>query len=562
MSERIIGLSVQTLVWLCFLVLYFKGGSLLALPNLIIFLVLLAALFCYFYEYLFHSKTFNLLTQKRKVVQSKYDIINRLTKSKPYVEISTKAFHYDNDKEVVTSEKFYLYEFQDVKDQSQVKYIDVYLSDDHTKDQLIVLDLSINVIFSDKSCLEELDASVNKIKNDTSFLDKYYEVKTKYILKNLQQQENTFIYKENEASFLFNPYVFMFSYFILVGEFYKMLVEKNIFAMSFDLQKQVNKFSNDKKLGKIIDYDSFFETEEERMDLLNGFNDPQSGANLTPENANTNLLEQSIENNMIASPNFDDTPQIEVKVDNITAPNAVMTPEGRDARSKAQNQPATGDGKYLIDNYDPIFDAKPINSLESQSQPTPSQPQVGNISDPSYINVQGDNVISPSNLTGDPSTIPYTKQKPNYQKPQMSKEDLGASKSGNPSNFSLADSKNEALDSTEKKDTNNSRTATDKKDKSNVTGDESVEVSNLTTSREEESKYDDDEEDVDYSGVVNENLMDMFDINQQKDKKKVKKVKKSVHGDKSSTKDKAKEKSSTSGIKLKEPTRTSKIPKK
>lgn len=380
MADKLIGISVQTLIWMCMVYLYFKIGSFNEIPNIIILVSLIIALFVYFFEFLFNSKTFSILSQKKKPVKGIKEIVSKLSSSKPYVEIYAKAFNYKDEKEVISYEKFFLYEFRSVSDSSQTSYLELFLHDNKVNSKLIILDLNVNVKFHNQISLEELNKSVNKIKNETSMLDKYYLVKTQYILKGLKKTENLFVI---ENSLLFNPYVFVFFYFLLIGEFYKMIVEKNMIRICYDLHKQVNKSNKEDSKNQLIEvrdnqiqsqnnlltqgkfrnYESFFDDEDENKELLNHFSykstdNGYSGYNgynesPTPKYENTDGEKSVDKSNIVIqlSNDYLDVRDLDTQVGQEYKPLTIELPK-----------------KAVIDNYDPIFDALPINSLQSSGK--------------------------------------------------------------------------------------------------------------------------------------------------------------------------------------------------
>lgn len=378
MADKLIGISVQTLIWMCMVYLYFKIGSFDEIPNIIILVSLIIALFVYFFEFLFNSKTFSILNQKKKQVKGIKEIVNKLSSAKPYVEIYAKAFNYKDEKDVISYEKFFLYEFRSVSDSSQTSYLELFLQDNKVNSKLVILDLNVNVKFHNQISLEELNKSVNKIKNETSMLDKYYLVKTQYILKGLKKTENLFII---ENSLLFNPYVFVFFYFLLIGEFYKMIVEKNMIRICYDLHKQVNKSNKEDSKNQLIEvkdnqtqnniltqgkfrnYESFFDDEDENKELLNQFSykstdNGYSGYNgyndsPTPKYENTDGEKSVDKSNIVIqlSNDYLDVRELDAQVGQEYKPLTIELPK-----------------KAVIDNYDPIFDALPINSLQSSGK--------------------------------------------------------------------------------------------------------------------------------------------------------------------------------------------------
>ena len=130
MSERVTGIAVQTFIWIIFIFLLVIGISINIL-NIILYILLAFSLYFYFNVFLFNSRTFKILSEKRKIVKNKQEILNRLIRSKPYVEIYSKAFHSDNyNKEILSKEKYYLYEFEDVEDQTNTIDLEAKLYDE------------------------------------------------------------------------------------------------------------------------------------------------------------------------------------------------------------------------------------------------------------------------------------------------------------------------------------------------------------------------------------------------------------------------------------------------
>lgn len=267
MKVRIAGLAVQILIWLILFYLYFDNKNILEFPNYLVFAVLLIALFIYFTELLFKSMAYVVLDVKPKIVRDKMDIIKYLTNARLYLEIHSKAFHYRGNEEVDSYNKKFYYEFEDVKDHSSVKTMPLYFDETCSPDQLVVVDVCLSTRFSDYSCQEELDACVTKLKNDVSFKDKYFETKTTYILKGVKKHLNVFSC-QNKQSFFVNKTLFIISYLLLVGEFYKLILDSYIVRFVVEVEKQINRTHANKRLGKIVELSKNVESMDESAFLL------------------------------------------------------------------------------------------------------------------------------------------------------------------------------------------------------------------------------------------------------------------------------------------------------
>lgn len=255
MKLRITGIAIQLLIWLLLFYLIINEQNHLEFPNYLVLIVLIIAIFIYFNELLLKSSIYTILSRKPKSVKNKLEIIKYLTASKLFLEINTKAFHYTDNKESITYNRFDYFEFDYIKDQSSVKtmplYFDEnYLSDDHNK--FIVININLSTLFSDASCFEELEASITKLKNDASFKDKYYDTKTRYILRGLKEEFNVFCFN-NEYSMLLNKVLFIASYILFVGEFYKILIENYLTIFDINLVKQIGRRHANESLGNLLE---------------------------------------------------------------------------------------------------------------------------------------------------------------------------------------------------------------------------------------------------------------------------------------------------------------------
>lgn len=645
LTERVFGLLIQSLIWMCILFLYYEGHPYIVFPSILIIFTLIISLFLYFYEFLFNSKVFSLISKKKITIGTVKELLIKLAKSKPYVEIHAKAFHFNkHEKEETTFEKLYLYEFNNIDDVSATKDLEQVLQENLTslQTQLILIDLNLEIIFNDNDCIDDLNACVNKIKNETSFLDKYYEVKTKYIFKSLKLEENLFIFNQGKNNLLFNKYLFVFSYLILLGEFYKMIIQKNIIKIDFEMIKKVMNTGNTSKLGKIINYDPFFEDESEHIDLLNSlennndrvdkcntknssngnstnketsssYNKNKSKKNydvfgnndnyknetpleLIPDDLNTHLLNydnyddnknkntansRKDRNNGASKNNANndallrDIPEVtsvadiqESQNNNIYFDNK-NNANKKDLRASQQNSHNNiGHKKKLnhnvvIDNYDPIFDAKPINSLESNPQHTntdkthssKSKASGKDLSSISLNNTNSNNtnntIVSPLyNKNNDANNNDYyISLKDDFipQNETSSQQDPAIKKSQVYQKKSVVDYYN--YNNNVENENSNSNKSAERRNRHNHNNSENKSLSNtftkenfrfnlpleLTTSLDysrmqssigDQATDEEEDEDADYSNIVNDNIFDMFEgSNQVIVKKKVKKSK-------------------------------------
>jgi hypothetical protein len=307
--RTLIGIGIQTLIWICIFYINYLSNHITDYPNYFVLVILSIALFIYFFEFMWNSKMNLILSQKRRQVSSKHDLIKYLTLSKPYLEVSSKAYHYYNDKPVLTYEKVQLFDFDDIKDQTIVKYINFYSDEISLKDKLIALDINLFMRFIDQSCHDELDSEIQKIKNDVSFKDKYYECKTKFIFRFLEEHNN--IFTLNECSFwCLSRFWMVFFYLLLIGEFYKIYFNSCVYYTCVELVKQVGRSHSNKRLGNFIAFEAFYLQED---DLL-----------------------------------FNDTSKRKWSNGSIHATDAGFVKESTP----------------LIDNYDPLFDASPMMSVK------------------------------------------------------------------------------------------------------------------------------------------------------------------------------------------------------
>lgn len=318
-GKSIIGLCVQTLIWISILYIKYDKYEIYDFPDSFLIVILAITLFIYFYELMWNSSINSILSKKLKPVRSKLEIIRFLTQSKPYFEVTSRAYHYNYEKVVISYERTQLFDFEDIKDCSIVKFMNIYSQEIVLDNKFTVIDINLFIKFMDASCQEELDGQVQKIKNEDSFRDKYYDCRTKFVFRHLEDQENVFMFENQTFWFASKGWMILF-YVLLVGEFYKIYFESLLHRCTIDLVKQINRAHPKRKLGQFITYQNFCEREEDSND-----NTPADWK-LTrqPSNGSRKVSAASGNNNNRLSP-----------INN-------------------------GEGVPLIDNYDPLFDVQPM----------------------------------------------------------------------------------------------------------------------------------------------------------------------------------------------------------
>lgn len=269
MSEnRLVGFGIQTLIWLCLVYIFNLKESLFEFPGFIVILILIISLIIYFTGLLGDSFMFKILSNgPLRKVGSKLDLISYLTHSKPHLEVLTRAYHYENnDKLVINYERKHYFEFEEIKDYTVVRYLPVFSEEVNLTNKIIVGDIDLKIKYEDESCTSEMESIVNKIKNEDSFKDKYYDCKLKFVFRHLKDRENIFVLSNSELLFVSEFWMYL-AYLLLVGEFYKIYFEKFIYRCSFDLIKQISRHHRS-KLGKLISLKSFNQSED--LNLVDG----------------------------------------------------------------------------------------------------------------------------------------------------------------------------------------------------------------------------------------------------------------------------------------------------
>lgn len=188
--DRIVGIALQTFLWICLSWLYFSKLTFSDTEKIIALIIFVIGIFIYFFEMMLNSKTFHFISQSRIIIKNKKELLSMITKAKLSVEILTKAFHYKDRKEVVSRSEIINYEFENVQDLSDFNSVDNMI--DEMKNKLIIIDLDLRVIYSEGSNFKELDKCVESIKNSIKSKDKYFEVQTGYVLENLKKKGKCF----------------------------------------------------------------------------------------------------------------------------------------------------------------------------------------------------------------------------------------------------------------------------------------------------------------------------------------------------------------------------------
>jgi hypothetical protein len=243
--KNLIGVIIQSIIWLCIIYIRYDAQYLYEYPDYFIFIILCFLLLVYFYEFCFNSNLFSILSKKLIIVNTKMDIIKFLVQSKPYLEIVSRAYHYNYEKINVTHEKYQLFNFDEIKDFSIIKSMKLYPEEIHVDGKIILLDINLLIKFLTQEQNDELDQFILKIKNEISLKDKYYDCKTKFIFRYLEEKNNLFMLNKGKV-FLFKKGFMIFFYALLLGEFYKLYIEYYIYYTSVDLVKQIGGHKNDR----------------------------------------------------------------------------------------------------------------------------------------------------------------------------------------------------------------------------------------------------------------------------------------------------------------------------
>lgn len=323
-GKGLIGICIQTLIWICILFIQNDKYEIYEFPDSFLIVILAIGLFIYFYELMWNSSINSILSKRIHKVNSKNELIKFLTQSKPFFEIISRAFHYSYEKKTVSFERELYFEFNDVKDYSFIKFMNIYSNEVALDNRIIVIDLNLLVKFEDSGCQEELDGVVQKIKNEDTFRDRYYDLKTKFAFRRLDEKENVFVFENQSFWFASKSWMIIF-YILLVGEFYKIYFESLLYRCSVDLVKQINRPGQNSKIGKLLNCIS------QNTDKNEVYASEQYSANRQSSNASKSL---SVSSN--------------TKINRLTSN---YIPEGAP----------------LIDNYDPLFDVQPMAAPNYQT---------------------------------------------------------------------------------------------------------------------------------------------------------------------------------------------------
>lgn len=261
MNESILGIAIQTIIWMCIIYIVYDVNNIYESPDSIILLVLLILLYIYFYELLYKSKIFNLLYRKPIKINTNMDILKFLSLSNPYLLIKSSAFHLNNQskneiKEVTYKSKDFI-EFHNIKDYTNIQSTPLF-SNSILTSKLILIDISLFIRFPSNQVSNEIDSIIEKLKNCVSTKDKFYDCKTKFVFRHLTEKDNYFIFHKNDISF--KKYIMIILYLLLIGEFYKLYLNSFIYNCHIDLVKEINFMSHPfgkDTVGRIISNKEF-----------------------------------------------------------------------------------------------------------------------------------------------------------------------------------------------------------------------------------------------------------------------------------------------------------------
>lgn len=602
MIDNIIGLSLQTFIWISlgYVYLDFNTKNIYLFPYNIIVYALAISVFVYFFEFLFRSKLYSILTKYRKYTKSIQSMINIVSKAKLSLEVYTKAFHYKNNKEILTKNEIITLNFTDVEDLSKISEIESFYVSQNAKTKLIIMDIDLSIEYDEKSNYLLLEKRINDIKTELSLKDKYYEVQTGYTLEDLSKKENIFIIENSRNSFLFNPYFLILSYLLLIGEFYRIVIEMNLLYCLITLNKSIKGIDISKKdrIEKLFNNsnDSFLNDDDKDMIVFDTkeeiINNPDSYKLMNKTNLENNNLGsfnshniKSKEKNTFLDINIDNSDNvkdstvynttkskeeekyylntnydikqntyknnnnerrsIEKKIKSVSK-EKLENKLGNTSEILQQNlkQKSLNDkmgnnselsnsnaNQYLITNHNPLFEVEQIKKQHLDNSLTESDNNVNFEANKNANLIIHNKVQSKDNQKS--NKIYSETKKPNLSK--ISNEDLqieddNYQKIPHGKNFSLSsenfdgtfnptDNSNYSNDNLEIKKNisnnyirDNNRFKTDKNiysKSTNVFPSTNKSRQNITTSNES------DEDDVDYSEELNENIFDIFENSNQ-----------------------------------------------
>lgn len=593
MIDNIIGLSLQTFIWISLGYLYFDFNTknIYLFPYNIIVYALAISVFVYFFEFLFRSKLYGILTKYRKYTKSISTMIGIVSKAKLSLEVYTKAFHYKNNKEILTKNEIIALNFTEVEDLTKISEIEAFYENQNAKNKLIIMDIDLHIDYDEKSNYLLLEKRVNDIKTELSLKDKYYEVQTGYSLEDLSKKENVFLIESCKNSFLYNPYLLILSYIFLIGEFYRIIIEMNLLYCLITLNKNIKGVDISKKdrIEKIFNSsnDSFLNDDEDKDmivfdtktdSLLNKNQTSRVNDNLKNRNdsnvyldINENIKDSTLycttkskeEDKFYITPNYDiksniynpienerrtlekkikpssieKTTDLKQNSNNKETQNDLFRNKNTDFSNQKSN--VSTDKNILITNHNPLFEIEQINKEHIENTKTDSDFKNINFSgrskntdDELYKNSKNakkENLKSGLNNT-DKSLLQKQVEIPRLDIEDLQIDDESNSKIPHGKNFSLSSfdamnnhtessilsldnlelNKNMSIQNNNFRGNNRFNTEVNvlsKSTKNFPSANKSKQ--NITTSNES------DEEDVDYSEELNENIFDIFENSNQ-----------------------------------------------
>lgn len=353
----VVGLAIQSIIWICIVYLVYTNNTKLLFSDIIIIIVLAISLFVYFNELLLNSRMFYLLSKSIKVVKSKEDMFKFITSCKTYLEINTKYYHYDtstklNDNKIITYDKTNIIDFKNISDLSSTLNNNFMIKKYKTNKKIIIVNLKLFLKYKDSKCYEEINKIINNIESKASMKDEYYENNTKYVFKNLDNNDNIFVVDESSfnnnkinltSSILLSKIWMIIFYCMLIGELYKLFFNCAIYETEIELIKQVNTDAFNNKLGNLLSYNDYVNLEDNNI------------------NVNSNLIIEFKHNNS-------NTNKSSFKENKVILINEMSYCNGNNNRKISNGSVKNYVKDFsceevmtpLIDNYDPLFDENKI----------------------------------------------------------------------------------------------------------------------------------------------------------------------------------------------------------
>lgn len=235
---RVFSFLLQSLTWL--LLAYTLNYSQDYLV-LLIFCIVAYLIFC-----MFLSRDYSLVRNIRSRT-SIYSFMEDLFTGTPYIEVTSKAFHYktiyyredgktkSKKEKILTFSDKQAYEFNYMQDQSGI-----FTIESTEASQFISLELSLEVDFSSAKEAKEFELFYNTIEEDLKDRDDYYEISKEFVLPGLEKY--SLIALNRDVNRFVSQWYMLLSFCLLLGEFYKWWLCCLYLEQDFTIKKKVARF--------------------------------------------------------------------------------------------------------------------------------------------------------------------------------------------------------------------------------------------------------------------------------------------------------------------------------